>query len=300
MRSGIRDVIDLSKGSEELKEALERAVAWSESIRSIRPDIRREADERRGKVVSVFSSKGGTGKTFLATNLAAALAKESGEDTAIVDLDVDMGDVFSYYGKEPSRPLQDLLSVTDDAERDEVLGVGSKLAEHLWGFGSPHDPSVHEVGGESMAQMLRTLRGAFPYTILDATADYSDAALAAFDLSEHIFLITALDVVGVRHLSVALQTLLSLGFPRERFRIVLNRADSKVGIQAADVERVMKVKVDTLIPSSRLVPLSLNHGVPVVIQEPKSAVARSIRALAQRVLIESPASSKRRRLFGRA
>ena len=73
------------------------------------------------------------------------------------------------------------------------------------------------------------------------------------------------DVVGVRHLSLALQTFLSLGFPRERFRVVLNRADSKVGLSPLDVERVMKVKVDTQIPSSRLVPVSLNRGEPVVV-----------------------------------
>ncbi len=94
-----------------------------------------------------------------------------------------------------------------------------------------------------------------------------------FDLSDMICLVTGLDVVGVKHLSKALDTLLTIGLPRERFRVVLNRADSKVGLDASDVERVMKIQVDAMIPSSRLVPTSLNKGRPVVLDEPQSEVS---------------------------
>jgi pilus assembly protein CpaE len=118
--------------------------------------------------------------------------------------------------------------------------------------------------------------------VVDASADYTDLALACFDLSDAICLVTGLDVVGVKHLSKALETLLSIGLPRERFRIVLNRADSKVGLDAGDVERVMKIRVDTMVPSSRLVPTSLNKGRPVYLEEPGSEVADSIRQLAQK------------------
>jgi pilus assembly protein CpaE len=97
-----------------------------------------------------------------------------------------------------------------------------------------------------------------------------------------ICLVTGLDVVGVKHLSKALDTLLTIGLPRERFRVVLNRADSKVGLDASDVERVMKIQVDAMIPSSRLVPTSLNKGRPVVLDEPQSEVAASITHLAVR------------------
>ncbi|MGH2637254.1 MAG: AAA family ATPase, partial [Actinomycetota bacterium] len=110
----------------------------------------------------------------------------------------------------------------------------------------------------------------------------TDLALACFDLSDAICLVTGLDVVGVKHLSKALETLLTIGLPRDRFRIVLNRADSKVGLDAGDVERVMKIEVDTMIPSSRLVPTSLNKGRPVYLEEPNSEVSVSIRRLAQR------------------
>ena len=299
MRAGIRDVIDLSRGGDELREALRRAIEWSQNLRSVGRDGAGEGEDRRGRVYSVFSSKGGTGKTFLSTNLAAAIATEAKKDTAVVDLDLDMGDVFSYFGKEPSRPVQDLMALPRESDQDAVKAIGTHLYPHLWGYGSPHDPTAATVGGETMGQVLRTLRRTFDYTVVDATADYSDAALAAFDLSEEIYLIAGLDIVGVRHLSVALQTLLSLGFPRERFRLVLNRADSKVGLSPMDVERVMKVKVDAQIPSSRLVPISLNSGAPVVVGQPRSDVAKSVQALARR-LTEIPVSGSKRKLFGKS
>ena len=139
-------------------------------------------------------------------------------------------------------------------------------------------------GGEAVGKYLRVLRNNFAYVVVDASADYTDLALATFDLSDAICLVTGLDVVGVKHLSKALETLISIGLPRDRFRIVLNRADSKVGLDAGDVERVMKIQVDTMIPSSRLVPMSLNKGRPVYLEEPSSDVSNSIRKLAHRFI----------------
>src|SRR5439155_6996113 len=131
----------------------------------------------------------------------------------------------------------------------------------------------------AIGKVLQALRRTYDHTVVDATADYSDAALAAFDLSAVVFLISSLDMVALRHLSLALQTLLALGFLRERFGIVLNRADSKVGLTPADVERVMKVKIDALIRSTRLVPISLKKGLPVVVSEQRSDVATRLHPL---------------------
>jgi pilus assembly protein CpaE len=146
------------------------------------------------------------------------------------------------------------------------------------------DPGAHGVPGEAVGKLLRALRGTFAYTVVDSSADYSDHTLASFDAADAVYLITGLDIVGVRHLSLALNTLTSLGVPRERFRTVLNRADSKVGLDPEEVERVLKIEVDVRIPSSRLVPLSLNHGKPVYLGEPRSPVAKAIGSLADRII----------------
>jgi len=312
MRAGIRDVVDMTQGTDELREAVERAVAWASNLRSSTHAAMGDgtARVRRGHIISVFSSKGGSGKTFLTTNLAVAIAQVTGEDVAVVDLDVDMGDVFTYFGREPSASITDLMALGEGGTSDEIRSVGVEVAPHTWSFGAPPDPAAEAPAGEAVGKFLRSIRSEFDYVVVDASVDYSDSALVCFDLSDMICLVTGLDVVGVKHLSKALDTLLTIGLPRERFRVVLNRADSKVGLDAADVERVMKIQVDAMIPSSRLVPTSLNKGRPVVLDEPTSEVSQSITSLAVRFSgVDGPeatgeqfamaaADSKKRR-FGR-
>jgi pilus assembly protein CpaE len=292
MRAGIRDVVDLSKGGDELREALERAILWSRSLRSVGPVATAEATGPRGVVVSVFSSKGGTGKTFLTCNLGVALAAKTGSDVAVLDADLDLGDVFSYFGRDSNMTLQDLVAIGDLTDREAVIAAGTELSPHLYGFAATPEPGAEAVSGEAMGKLIRSLRGFFPFTVVDASANYSDEALATFDLSDSIILITGLDIVGLRHLSSALRTMLSLGVPRERFRVVLNRADSKVGLDPEEISRIMKLEIDTMIPSSRLVPLALNRGRPVYLAAPKSEVTKSVGELAEKVIALSSVPSQ--------
>jgi pilus assembly protein CpaE len=308
MRAGIRDVVDLTQGSEELRDAVERAIVWATNLRQVAQGGQ-ESTHTRGHILSVFSSKGGTGKTFLTTNLATAMAELTGQDTAVVDLDIDMGDVFTYFGREPTATIQDLMALGEGGDPHAIRAAGVQLGDHIWAYGAPPDPAAEAPAGEAVGKFLRALRSNFPYLVVDASVDYSDSALVCFDLSDAICLVTGLDVVGVKHLSKALDTLLSIGLPRDRFHVVLNRADSKVGLDATDVERVMKIQVDAMIPSSRLVPTSLNKGRPVVLDEPTSEVAVSIRQLAAKFvgavgagepMVAPPPAKKKFRLFSKS
>jgi pilus assembly protein CpaE len=307
MRAGIRDVVDLTRGAEELREAVERAIVWAENVSNAMGQ-KAATPKHRASVISVFASKGGVGKTFLTTNLAAALANLSKQETAVTDLDVNMGDVFSYFGREPVKEMSDLIGLGEGAEREVLFANGAKLDEHLWGFGAVPDPSATPPSGEAVGKFLRVLRENFAFVVVDASAAYTDLALACFDLSDAVCLVAMLDVVGIKHLSKALETLLTIGVPREKFRIVLNRADSRVGLDVHDVERVMKIQVDAMIPSSRLVPTCLNKGRPVVLEVPNADVSDSIFRFASRFvgaptatdgeITLTPAEGKRR-LFKR-
>ena len=186
-----------------------------------------------------------------------------------MDLDIDMGDVFTYFGREPTATIQDLMELGEGRRAVPDQERGRPALRAPVGFGAPPDPAAEAPAGEAIGKFLRALRSEFGWVVVDASVDYSDSALVCFDLSDAICLVTGLDVVGVKHLSKSLDTLLTIGLPRERFRVVLNRADSKVGLDASDVERVMKINVDAMIPSSRLVPTSLNKGRPVVLDEPE-------------------------------
>jgi pilus assembly protein CpaE len=198
-------------------------------------------------------------------------------------------------------------------DREAMLSVGTKLADNLWGFGAPADPAAVSVGDEAIATVMEALKNNFCYVIVDGPGGYSDQILPAFDHSDKVCLVAGLDVVGIKHLAKALETLGSIGVGSDKLSVVLNRADSKVGLDVEDVERVMGIKIDTLIPSSRLVPASLNKGVPVYLDDPKSSVSESIAGLADVVIsmrtpnavrVEVPQNtiqrSKLRRMLGRS
>ncbi len=149
----------------------------------------------------------------------------------MVDLDFDMGDVFTYFGTEPDTGIPDLMALGEGC--DARAGPGSWVSRWATICGPsvlPIDPAAEAPAGESIGKFLRAIRNDFPHVVVDASVDYSDSALVCFDLSDIICLVTGLDVVGVKHLGKALDTLLTIGLPRERFRVVLNRADSKVGL----------------------------------------------------------------------
>jgi len=282
VRGGVRDVVDLTKGRNEFRDALRRAVEWNGGMRSTA-----SANGSRGPtgvVVAVFSTKGGTGKTFLACNLAAALAERSGSQVGLLDLDHDLGDVFAYFDAEPSRTLQELLTLDDGADAEAVAQLGTPLAKGITGFGSRPDPRAEPIPGAAIARMVSKLKDAFAFSVVDATSEYSDHVLAALDLSDAICLVTGLDAIGVRHMSIAIQTLQNLGIGRERLHFVVNRADSKVDLTIQDIERLLDIRVDSRIPSSPLVPRSINQGKLLWLDKRRSDVAKGVEALADRLM----------------
>jgi len=282
VRGGVRDVVDLTKGKNEFREVLRRAVEWNSGMRGTA-----SANGSRGPtgvVVAVFSTKGGTGKTFLACNLAAALAERSGSQVGLLDLDHDLGDVFAYFDAEPSRTLQELLTLGDGADAEAVAQLGTPLAKGITGFGSRPDPRAEPIPGAAIARMLSKLKDAFPFTVVDATSEYSDHVLAALDLSDAICLVTGLDAIGVRHMSIAMQTLQNLGVGRDRLHFVVNRADSKVDLTIRDIERLLEIHVDSRIPSSPLVPRSINQGKLLWFGKRRSDVAKGVEAFADRLM----------------
>jgi len=282
VRGGVRDVVDLTKGKNEFKEVLRRAVEWNSGMRGTA-----SANGSRGPtgvVVAVFSTKGGTGKTFLACNLAAALAERSGSQVGLLDLDHDLGDVFAYFDAEPSRTLQELLTLDDGADAEAVAQLGTPLAKGITGFGSRPDPRAEPIPGAAIARMLSKLKDAFPFSVVDATSEYSDHVLAALDLSDAICLVTGLDAIGVRHMSIAMQTLQNLGVGRDRLHFVVNRADSKVDLTIQDIEKLLEIHVDSRIPSSPLVPRSINQGKLLWFDKRRSDVSKGVEAFADRLM----------------
>ena len=158
------------------------------------------------------------------------------------------------------------------------------LAKGITGFGSRPDPRAEPIPGAAIARMLSKLKDAFPFSVVDATSEYSDHVLAALDLSDAICLVTGLDAIGVRHMSIAMQTLQNLGVGRDRLHFVVNRADSKVDLTIQDIERLLEIRVDSRIPSSPLVPRSINQGKLLWFDKRRSDVSKGVEAFADRLM----------------
>jgi len=298
LRVGVRDVVTATGDPATVRGACARALELTRALRGLgaAPDrLHAGADPgraRAGKVITVFSSKGGCGKTFVATNLAVALAAHA--EVALVDLDLHFGDVAIMLQLFPARTIQDAARASGACL--DPITLKSFLTRHqsgLWALVAPSEPTVADtISPTAVVTILRALRQRFGYVVVDTPAAFSDQVLAAFDESDAIAMLATLDVPSIKNLKLAMRTMESLRYPRDKTCLVINRADSKVGLRLPDVERILDTQVDVTLPSSRAVPLSINKGSPILVEEPKSGVAEAIRGLADQLATATPGQGR--------
>jgi pilus assembly protein CpaE len=305
LRVGIKDVLSSASDETTIRTAAARAIEIARTLRGrLGGGAPTDAGEGRspGRVVTVFSSKGGCGKTFLSTNLAVALSR-GGAEVALVDLDLHFGDVAIMLHLFPSH------TIYDAAENPglDALGLKSFLTHHdsgVWTLVAPTEPTIADtINPGAIGNILKLLRTAFDYVVIDTPPAFSEPVLAAFDESDWLVMLATLDVPSIKNLRLTLQTMELLHFPKTRIRVVVNRADSKVGLRLPDVEKLLSSPVDATIPSSRSVPLSVNKGSPILLEEPKGPVSDAIRRVAALLTDPQPGRSKqkqRRSLFARS
>jgi pilus assembly protein CpaE len=245
----------------------------------------------RSKVIVVVSPKGGSGKTAVSSNLAVALAERHPGRVVAVDLDVQFGDLSLALSLSPERTLAQ-LSRTSQIDATTVKLHLTPAVGGLFVLAGPDNPvDADAIGHDHVSRVLPVLAQNFDFVIVDTAAGLDERTLAALDCATDLLLVSSLDVTSIRSLRSASDAFDHMGVTGERL-LVLNRADSKVGLDPSDAEGVMSMKIACSVPSSRQIPLSLNLGTPVVVTEPKSAVAKQFRHLAR---LYSPADAKKTR-----
>jgi pilus assembly protein CpaE len=274
LRAGVREVV-ADRDLAEVAAAIRRSVDITRRIvESAAHDG--SAPRKTGKVITVFSAKGGCGKTTLSVNTAVSLAR-GGSSVALVDLDLAFGDVAISLQLEPKRTVIDALSLDSDWD---AAGVKALLTKHDSGvmvLAAPDDPSLAEkVDEDTIRGLLQVLTQEFDYVVVDTVPALDNNVLAAFDVSDRVALLTTLDIPSLKNTKITLRTLDLLSYPRDKFRLVLNRADSKVGLDADDVAKSLGMPVSGAIPSSRDVPTLTNRGVAIVAEVPNHAVSRAV------------------------
>jgi pilus assembly protein CpaE len=245
---------------------------------------------QEGRVIAVYSPQGGAGKSVIATNLAVAIAQAvagTKERAVLVDLNLQFGDVDLMLNLNPTNTIAGLAQkghIGMDSELIEQF-LTSHEASGLKVLVAPSTPQYAEsVTVYTVEQTLETLRQNYNYVIVDTPSQLQDTTLAALDAASTILLVTSLDLLALHKTRTALDMLRQL-YPAEKIQILLNRANSEVGITVQDVETALGTQLKGQIPSDgRLVVTSVNEGKPFVLFSPQTVIARRIQTIAGEIL----------------
>jgi pilus assembly protein CpaE len=250
---------------------------------------------QHGRVITVFSPKGGTGKTATASNLAAVLAKE-GRKTLLLDLDLQFGDAAIVMGVEPEKTIYDLVLAPGELDIEKLAGYTTKHPCGLDILPAPLRPEDAELVTESkITRLLEVARECYDVIVVDTSPFFHGPMLATLDRTDELLVLCGLDVPTLKNVRLAMQTLELLSFPSRRIRYVLNRANTKVGLNKREVENALKVTVHSEVPSDRIVPVCVNRGTPAVLAEPSSEFAKAIVELAKAVMTPADKQAKPRK-----
>jgi pilus assembly protein CpaE len=291
--AGADDLITLPLPQAELAFALEKAVAR-----------RRGAAPATGTatMISVLGPKGGTGKTLTTCNLAVALAA-AGTRPVVVDLDLQFGDVGLALGLRPERTIYDLAVAGGSLDGDKVDAF---LAENESGVRAllaplrPDQASAIDIA--FLRAVFELLRARYEFVIVDTPPAFTPEVIAAVDASSQLCVVGMLDALSLKDTRIGLETLAQMGYDPGAVTLVLNRADTNVGIGQADVERLLGRKPDVLVPSDRAIPRAITDGRTISEAEPRSGAAKAFRSLSEHYIRtaaaaagEAPAESQGRR-----
>jgi len=295
MRAGISDYLPKTSSAEALGEAVLRA-SQQLGVAGAGPKVRQP-----GQIYTFFSSKGGSGSTTIATNMAIVLHRLTNKRTLLVDLDLELGEVALLLGVQPRFTFVDMVQ---NFHRMDSGLLASYIEQHPSGvhlLSAPFHPEKAEVvSGEEIRRILHFLRQHYDYIVVDTSKSFSPATLAAIDQSDLVFLVANLDLPSLRNIQRGLPMLRRvLAHGEDQLRLLVNRYHAEGDITLDDVKRTLGIKVYwTLSNDYGAVVDSINTGKPIVLNG-TSTYSRDIKALAAQVAGLRPEGGERRGVMGR-
>jgi len=238
-----------------------------------------------GKVITVFSTKGGIGKTTIATNLAVALAEKTGTKVGLIDADLQFGDVALFLNLLPQATIADL--VRDIEHMDETLleGYLTPYNANVKVLPAPFRPEQAEtVTGSHLVTILKTMRTLYQYVIVDTAPAFNDTMLAVLDASDQVLVVSSMDLPTIKNVKLCLEIMESLNYSSDKIKVILNRANSEGGMEPREVEESLRCTFTAMLPSEgKTVVPSVNKGIPFVISDPDTPIAQGVFGLARAV-----------------
>ena len=288
---GAADVLMLPQSSETLMFALHKASAASGTTHD-------------GKIVTVFSPKGGSGKTVLATNIAAATAR-AGIHTLLVDFDLQFGDAALMLAVSPRATISDMAGSAGDVDIEKLNAfVNSDARNDLALLAAPRRPEEAEIVRQSdLEAVLDAARNGYEAIVVDTGPLFDGPMIAALDRSDQLILVCNPEVTSLKNVRIGLETIDRLGFPRDRVLIVANRIGASGGIVMREMEDALGVEIGFELPDDPGVPAAVNRAIPSVLSDEKGRFAKAVSELANSLFAEpvllEQSSHKRSLLRGR-
>jgi pilus assembly protein CpaE len=283
--TGAIDLLQLPVEDKELAEAVQRGLELANAVTApvvstavaVAP-VAVPSPDGPGTVFTISSATGGCGKTFYATNLAYFLTKYTDKRVCIVDLDLQFGEVSTALRLRPKFTIFDALQrdeegeTTDLAAHIEEYTVAHETGVHV--LAAPRDPSeADRITPPDITKVLEAVRQRFDYVIVDTPPALAETVLVAFDMSDMLWVMATLDLPSVRNMSVFLSTLDRLKVPTEHVRLILNKAETDVGIDIEQVTKLFPQGFESVLPYAKEVSRSINLGMPVIAASPTAEIS---------------------------
>jgi pilus assembly protein CpaE len=303
MRAGVSDVLEAPLDEEKIETAIEQFahdVLRRQSSAAAVPVIEDKGRREQGRIITVTSAKGGSGKTVLATNLALVLNRFPDVKVCLVDADLQFGDVCLVLQLEPRFTM---VNAAHELHHLDAELLDSLLTEHPSGLkvlAAPLEPAfADDITTAGLMQMLDVLKENYDFVIVDTAAMLDELILSLIEKSDDILMLVDMDLPSVKNAKLALETLRLLKFSTANVQLVMNRSNSKAKLDNKEIEGALKMEISASIPSDAVVAASVNEGRPVVETDPKSKVAKGFESVAALIAGKVPDAQGKSGLFGR-
>ena len=288
MMAGAREYIVKPFTGDELASVIAKVYEMDQRKRDTlgdQPRVSSDADMRNGQIISFYSTKGGVGKTTLATNLAVQLASSGKWRVLLVDLNLQFGDVDVFLNLVTKRSIADLTQ-TGSIKFSEIQSCLLTHSSGLQVLAAPTRPEYAElVTAEQVEQILSEVKDHFDFVICDNVSRFEDISLVSFDAATQIWLVVAMDVPTLKNAKLSLEVIDGLHHT-PKVHVILNRASKEMGMNPYEVEKSLNYKISYEIPSDgRALVAALNRGVPFVTSSPQSKASEAIRKMAEELTL---------------
>lgn len=276
MRAGAKEFVPVPIIKNEFFEAIKKLVT----------EMNETVKKNKCKIISVFSNKGGIGKTSLATNLALELAKITKENIALIDLNFQMGDITTFLDLKPSFNISYMLENLDKINETFLLSTLERYkSTSLYVLADPpYFKQADNIQPRQITRLFDTLKETFSYIIVDAEASFDGKNIAALDNSDLIMLVTVANLPALRNTQRCLELFEKLGYDKEKIKIVVNRYMENDEIKEVDIEKVLSKDIYWKIPNNYFAIMSaINKGIPVSDVNDTTNVSQSYKKLAQQI-----------------